>query len=121
MRPALALVAVVTTACATMPRVAPSAEVSPQAERIYRQSFVVDTHNDLPSKMLDDGYTPDVRHRPGFAKDEGETDLPRLFESGISAQFLSAFVDASYAHEVPDGSYRRVLAYLDTIHAFVDR
>ncbi len=88
---------------------------------IYRSAIVIDTHNDMPTKMLDDGYDADVRHRPGFAKNEGETDLPRLVESGITAQFLSAFVDAEYAMRRPDQSYSRVLAYIDTIHAFTNR
>lgn len=95
--------------------------ISADAQRIYRDAIVVDTHNDLPSKMIDDGYNADVRHSPGFAKDQGETDLPRLVESGITAQFLSAWVDAPYALRTPDESWRRVLVYLDTIHAFVDR
>lgn len=95
--------------------------VSAEAQRIYRDAIVIDVHNDLPSKMIDDGYNADVRHTPGFAKDQGETDLPRLVESGITAQFLSAWVDASYAPPAPDQSWRRVQIYLDTIHAFVNR
>lgn len=116
----VALTLMTTTACATMPRVTPT-DLSSRADRIYRDAIVIDSHNDLPTRILDDGYDPDVRHRPGFAKDEGETDLPRLVESGITAQFLSAFVDASYAQARPDRSYGRVSAYLDAIHAFVGR
>jgi membrane dipeptidase len=97
------------------------AGVSDHALRVYRDAVVIDTHNDMPSKMLDDGYDADVRHQPGFAKSEGETDFPRLVESGVTAQFLSAFVDAEFAFEKPDQSFARVSAYVDTIHAFVDR
>jgi membrane dipeptidase len=95
--------------------------VSAEAQRVYRDAVVIDVHNDLPSKMIDDGYNADVRHAPGFAKDQGETDLPRLVESGITGQFLSAWVDASYAPPAPDRSWTRVQVYLDTIHAFVNR
>ncbi|MEO8563743.1 MAG: membrane dipeptidase [bacterium] len=59
--------------------------VSAQALRIYRDAYVIDTHNDLPSKILDDGYDPDVRHPAGFGRQEGSTDLPRLVESGLTA------------------------------------
>jgi membrane dipeptidase len=99
----------------------PAALVSSRALRIYRDAIVIDTHNDMPSKMLDDGYVADVRHAPGFAKDQGQTDLPRLMESGITAVFFSAWVDAPYAMETPDRSWERVQVYLDTIHAFVRR
>jgi membrane dipeptidase len=62
-----------------------------------------------------------VRHEPGFGKARGETDLPRLMQSGITGQFLSAFVDAKYTLATPDQSWNRVEAYVDTIHAFVNR
>jgi membrane dipeptidase len=93
-------------------------DVSPRAMRVYREAIVIDMHNDMPSKMLDDGYDPDVRHPAGFGKTEGNTDLPRLMESGLTAEFMSAFVDASFAFKTPDQSYDRVGLYLDTITAF---
>jgi membrane dipeptidase len=96
--------------------------VSSAAQRVYRDAIVVDTHNDMPSKMIDDGYNPDVRHAPGFARDQGETDLPRLIESGVTAVFLSAWVDPEkYTFTTPDQSWRHAQVYLDTIHAFVNR
>lgn len=95
--------------------------LSAHAAKVYRDAIVIDTHNDLPSRMLDDGYNADVRHQPGHGKDRGDSDLPRFMESGITAQFLSAFVDAKYAFAKPDQSFQRVEAYIDTIHAFVNR
>lgn len=95
--------------------------LSDEARRIYRDAIVIDVHNDMPSKVIDDGYDPDVRHAPGFAPNEGETDLPRLLESGITGVFMSAWVDASYAERTPDASWERVQVYLDTIHAWVAR
>lgn len=98
-----------------------AAMVSSRAQRIYRDAIVIDTHNDMPSKMIDDGYDAGVRHAPGFEKNQGQTDLPRLMESGITGVFLSAWVDAPYALETPDRSWERVQVYLDTIDAFVRR
>ena len=95
-------------------------EVSPRALRLYREAYVIDTHNDMPSRILDDGYDPDVRHPPGFRPTEGNTDFPRLVESGITAEFMSAWVDAPYA-ERAGASLARALQYIETIHAFVDR
>jgi membrane dipeptidase len=88
--------------------------------QLYRDAFVIDTHNDMPTKMLDDGYDPDVRHQPGFRATEGNTDLPRLVESGLTAEFMSAWIDAPYA-ATPGASFERTLRYIAAIHAFADR
>ncbi|MFL5619798.1 MAG: dipeptidase [Gemmatimonadaceae bacterium] len=95
-------------------------DVSPRALRVYRDAFVIDTHNDMPSRILDDGYDPDVRHAPGFGPKEGQTDLPRLIESGLTAEFMSAWVDAPYAAR-PGASVERAMQHISTIHAWVDR
>lgn len=95
--------------------------VSARAASVYHDAIVIDMHNDLPSRMLNDGYDADVRHQPGVGRDRGDSDLPRFMESGITAQFLAAFVDAKYAMATPDQSWNRVEAYMDTIHAFVNR
>ena len=95
-------------------------EVSPRALRVYREAYVIDTHNDMPSRILDDGYDPDVRHPAGFGKTEGNTDFPRLVESGMTAEFMSAWVDAPYA-ERPGASFARALQHIETVHGFVDR
>ena len=95
-------------------------DVSERAMRVYREAIVIDVHNDMPTNVLDDGYDPDARNRPGFAprRGEGHTDLPRLLESGITGQWMSAWVDATYA---PDRSYQRALRYLEWIRSWVDR
>jgi membrane dipeptidase len=94
--------------------------VSDRAMRLYRDAFVVDMHNDMPTKMLDDGYDPDIRHPPGFGANEGNTDLPRLVESGLTAVFMSAWVNAPYA-ATPGASFERAIRYVDAIHAFANR
>ena len=45
------------------------AGVSDRALRVYRDAIVIDMHNDMPSKVLDEAYDPDVRHTPA----EGQT------------------------------------------------
>lgn len=98
-------------------------DVSERAMRVYRDAIVIDAHNDMPTNVLDDGYDPDVRNRPGFAvrSGEGHTDLPRLLESGITGQWMSAWIDASYALGTSDRSYQRAIQYLDWIRAWTDR
>jgi membrane dipeptidase len=94
--------------------------VSARAMRVFRDAIVIDMHNDMPTKMLDDGYDPAVRHPAGFRATEGNTDLPRLAESGLTAVFLAAWVDAPYA-DTPGASFARAVRYVDAIRAFADR
>ena len=85
-----------------LPAMAGVPVVTERAERVYRDAFVIDTHNDMPTKVLDDEYDADVRHPAGFGKGQGNTDLPRLLESGLTAEFMSAWVDAPYARRRGD-------------------
>jgi membrane dipeptidase len=91
--------------------------VSDRAWRLYREAIVIDMHNDMPTKILDDGYDPDIRH----TSSEAHTDLPRLLQSGLTAQWFAAWVDASYALAHPDQSFARARASIDAVHAFVAR
>ena len=84
----------------------------------YEQAIVIDMHNDMPSKVIDNGYDPDVAHPAG---DGNHTDLPRLIASGLTATVLVSWVDATYAKQTPDGSFARAIAGLDVVHAFVAR
>ena len=129
LRAAPLLAALTLAACATGARRASDspmtslrpAGVSERAMRVYRDAYVIDTHNDMPSKVVDDGYDPDVRHEPGFGPQTGHTDLPRLVQSGLTAEFMSAFVDAPFARTAPDSSFERAMRLSDSVHAFVGR
>jgi membrane dipeptidase len=91
--------------------------VSSHAERLYRDAVVIDAHNDMPSKMLDEGYDAGIRNPAGFGRHQGNTDLPRLIESGMTAEFMSAWVDAPYARTA-GASFARAMLYVDTIRGF---
>ena len=96
--------------------------MSERGRRLWSASITIDMHNDMPTKVLDEGYDPDVRHPAGFARGtEGHTDLPRLLESGLTAVFLAAWVDAPYARATPDASFARALRFVDDIRAFAAR
>lgn len=119
-------IALLAAGCAMSPAMTPSGSsasmVSERAARVFREAVVIDTHNDMPSKMIDDGYDADVRHTPGFDKTQGETDYPRLLESGITGVFMSAYIDPEkWTFRTPDQSWEQVQVYLDTIHAFANR
>ena len=95
---------------------------SARARRLYDEAIVVDMHNDMFTLVMTTPYDPDVRHDAGFvAPATGHTDLPRLVESGITAQFFAAWVDARFARTTPDSSFERAMQYVDRIRAFVAR
>lgn len=107
-------------ACATLrPHTADMPDA--RGDALYRDAIVIDMHNDMPSRVLEDGYDPDVRHEPGFGPSGGDTDYPRLLESGITAQFFSAWVDASFARTTPDSSFERAMQMVDVITGFAAR
>jgi membrane dipeptidase len=119
-------IALLASGCAMSPAMTPAGStasmVSEHAARVYRDAIVIDTHNDMPSKMIDDGYDADLRHTTGFEKTQGETDYPRLLESGITGVFMSAYIDPEkWTFRTPDQSWEQVQVYLDTIHSFVNR
>ena len=135
MKTVLAIMAAALSACTPsasevtsnpLPRgtTAPIPGVSARAMRVYREAIVIDAHNDIFTNVLDEGYDPDVRHPPGVSwltPGAGQSDLPRFIESGITGQWLSAFIDAPFARQVPDASYERTIIFLDTIRAWVAR
>ena len=103
---------------------APIPGVSERAMRVYREAIVIDAHNDIFTNVLDEDYDPDVRHPAGISwltPGAGQSDLPRFIESGITGQWLSAFIDAPFARQTPDASYERTIVFLDTIDAWIAR
>ena len=116
----------------TQPRPAPTAravadqpdsltDVSPRAMRLWREAIVVDTHNDMPTKVADERYDADVRNPVGFGPGKGSTDYPRLLQSGVTGVFMSAFVDAPYAIMTPDSSFARAMLLTNQVKVFVRR
>jgi len=84
-------------------------DVSPRAMKLWREAIVVDTHNDMPTKVADERYDADLRNVVGFGQGKGSTDYPRLLQSGLTGVFMSAFVDAPYAIMKPDSSFARAM------------
>lgn len=77
-----------------------------QALDIQRKSIVVDTHNDILSFMYDENYDIGVSSAGKY-----HTDLARMKEGGLSAEFFSVYIDKKYAAE--GGSARRAMDLID--------
>ncbi len=84
-----------------------------RAQKVHFSSIVVDTHNDVTSRILDEDFDMGAR-----AKD-GHTDIPRMKEGGLGAEFFSIYVDKDYV--ASGGSARRALDMIDIVYEQVRR
>ena len=73
--------------------------------------IIVDGHIDTPQRMLD-------RHDDISARrTDGQVDIPRMKEGGLTAAFFSIWVDARYG---PGSAYRRALDLIGAVKALAD-
>src|SRR5258707_15322397 len=74
--------------------------------KVHKSALLIDTHNDVTSRTVD-GFDF------GEKSKEGHTDLLRMKEGGIGAQFFAVFVAANYV----DGNHsaNRTLQMIDTV------
>jgi membrane dipeptidase len=91
--------------------------VSDAAMKLHREALVVDGHNDLPWELrtrTDGSFrTIDLnRPQPRF-----HTDIPRLRQGGVGAQFWSAYVPSSSAKK--GRAVTETLEQIDTIHRLI--
>src|SRR3979490_1616208 len=98
-------------ACATLYAQAPARTKRTVTEaevmRVHKSSILIDTHNDITSSTVDG---TDI----GLPNKETHTDLPRMKEGGMGAQFFAVFVAATYM----EGNHaaHRALDMIDTVH-----
>jgi membrane dipeptidase len=85
-----------------------------EAERIHRKAIVVDTHNDITSMMIDEDYDIGTSSVGKY-----HTDLARMKQGGLTAEFFSVYVDKKYAKE--GGSARRALDQIDVVYRAAER
>jgi membrane dipeptidase len=81
--------------------------------RVHRSTLLIDTHNDVPSRTVE-GF--DIGSHTGT----GHTDIARLKEGGVGAQFFAVYVAASYVNG--NHSANRTLQMIDTVrHDIIGR
>jgi len=111
-------------ATAPTPSVAPAAAIPPaltleeRAARLHASAIVVDTHDDITSGILEDGF--DLGRPTGTTA----TDLPKMRTGGITAEFFSIYVDSRF-YEHPSsregGGARRALDMIDITYQQIER
>jgi membrane dipeptidase len=95
-----------------------------RAEKLHRQSIVVDTHNDITSPLIDDGFDLGMRGDDPTAKVKTHTDLRRMKAGGLGAEFFAVYVGKEFVNKKPSeggGATRRALDVIDVVHEQIRR
>ncbi len=90
--------------------------VSERARRVHASGMLFDGHNDLPWRLRAandmDFASNDIAKRLSA----GQTDIPRLREGGVKAQFWSVYIPSEHANPA-----RTVLDQIDLVYRMAER
>jgi membrane dipeptidase len=89
-----------------------------RAAEIHRRAIVVDGHNDLPWRLRAVFESSFERFDIAERHEDGHTDIPRLREGGVDAQFFAAYVPSDYSDRNPARAARE---QIDLIKQMADR
>lgn len=93
--------------------------VTPQAMEIHRRGFVFDGHNDLPWEIRTNGARSFEKLDIARPQPKLHTDIARLKQGGVGAQFWSVYVPSDTAY---DGSaHQKTLEQIEIVHAMIAR
>ena len=100
-------------------------EIDARVAKVHAAALVVDGHNDLPwhlrihAQSSFDRYDIAGRILASEAVEAGHTDIPRLREGGVDAQFWSVYVPADLAKK--GGAARATMEQIDVVYRMLDR
>lgn len=93
--------------------------LTPEALEIHRSAILIDGHNDLPERLMEEGHLSLEDFSLDEIHPEFQTDIPRMRRGGIDAQFWSVYVSPKY---VERGETVRVgFEQADLIHRMVEK
>ena len=82
-----------------------------RANKIHFNAILIDTHNDIPTTAIDNGYSFDQS-----LKHKTHSDLQRMKEGGVDAQFFSIWCDGN-----KENPYAWANREIDTVLAWTNR
>jgi membrane dipeptidase len=94
-------------------------DLKARAERLHRASIVIDTHNDVTSPMLDEGFDLGMKGDDPRAKTKTHTDLQRIKEGGLDGVFFAIYVGKEFVNRKPSeggGAARRAMDMIDLVY-----
>jgi membrane dipeptidase len=86
------------------------AKLRERAMKLHREAIVLDTHNDITSEITDRDFDMGARDTSGRT----QTDIPRMKDGGLDADFFAIYVASRYARE--GGAARRALDMIDGVY-----
>lgn len=95
-----------------------------RANRLHRESIVIDTHNDITTPMVDEGFDLGSRGDDPNSKVRTHTDIRRMKQGGLTAEFFAIYVDHLYIDKPPaqgGRAARRSMDMIDTVYQQVHR
>ncbi len=96
----------------------PDVVLSDAATRIHAKAILIDGHNDLPWELRVQGSLSFQRIDLAKSQPTLHTDIPRLRQGGVGAQFWSVYVPASTAY---DGTALiATLEQIEMVYAMID-
>jgi membrane dipeptidase len=90
--------------------------VSERARQVHASGMLFDGHNDLPWRLRTDGDFALTKFDLSQRLDSGQTDIPRLREGGVKAQFWSVYIPSEHPNPA-----RTVTEQIDLVRRMVER
>ena len=91
----------------------PTVDLKSRADRLAREMIIIDTHVDVPYRLMEEMEDISVR------TEKGDFDYPRAHAGGLDAPFMSIYVPASYQKEGGAKEYADQL--IDMVESFETR
>jgi membrane dipeptidase len=88
--------------------------VSDRARKIHAEGLLWDGHNDLPWRLRTEGDMALTKYDLSKRLGSGQTDIPRLREGGVKAQFWSVYIPSEHANPA-----RTVTEQIDLVHRLI--
>jgi membrane dipeptidase len=90
--------------------------VSEHARQVHAAGMLFDGHNDLPWRLRTEGDFALTKFDLSQRLDSGQTDIPRLREGGVKAQFWSVYIPSEHPNPA-----RTVTEQIDLVRRMVER
>ena len=94
-------------------------DVSPRAARIHNSTFVFDGHNDLPYTLKKVASSSFAKMDISKSQPTIHTDIPRLLQGNVGAQYWSVYVPAATAYR--GAALLETLEQIQIVHAMINK
>jgi membrane dipeptidase len=94
----------------------PLPPVSERAKQVHAAGMLFDGHNDLPWRLRAEGDFGLTKFDLSRRLDSGQTDIPRLREGGVKAQFWSVYIPSEHPNPA-----RTVTEQIDLVRRMAER